>query len=177
MTLRIGEIDYNKDLPKVDLFLCKPDKTTISKITEAHDITYNTKINTVNQLSFKIPTKIEKDRALIHNPHIDAIKTRYIIKMIKNHVTEYFLLTEHSKEASSNGKFIQYTVYSLGYELINQSIRRLQYEGLTLRQMLDDVLSTTLWSVGSIQLAEDKEPTRFFEATSTTVLQAVYDIA
>lgn len=176
--LRIGEIDWNAKLEQADVFLCKPDKTTISKITEAYDITYTTKISIVNQLSFKIPTKIEKDRAFIHNPHIEGIRPRYIIKFIYNEHTEYFVVTEQSKNGSSNGKYIEYSVQGLGYELIDKHHKRIELESAYLNEIANEVLRDTLWKVSYVEpdfVARYKK--RSYEFTSQTALQIIYDLA
>lgn len=176
--LRIGDIDYNKEIPKPHVFLCKPDGTTISKISESYDISLSTKLSVVNQLSFKIPTKIEKDRAFVHNFHIDMLKPRYLIRFVINRKTEYFVLTETSKNLSSNGKYIQYDVYGLGYELIDKTHRRLEMNTKPMREIAEAILENTLWQVDYIDTAfTGKGMNRTFEITSQTALQGVYDLA
>lgn len=162
--------------------------TTISKISEAFDISYVMKLGSVDKLTFRIPTKIEKDRAFIHNPHIDMAKSRYLIKMIVNKKTEYFVITETSKSINQSGKTVTFSVFGLGYELIDKSIRRYEQESANLREHAEalvegdyvkgQLIKATNWKIDYVdEIFTRAGANRTYEVTSKTVLQAVYDLA
>lgn len=162
--------------------------TTISKISEAFDISYIMKLGTVDKLTFRIPTKIEKDRAFIHNHHIDMAKPRYLIKMIVNKVTEYFVITETSKSMNQSGKTVTFTVFGLGYELIDKNIRRYEQESANLREHAEalvegervkgQLIKATNWTIDYVdEMFTRSGSNRTYEVTSKTLLQAVYDLA
>lgn len=162
--------------------------TTISKISEAFDISYVMKLGTVDKLTFRIPVKVEKDRAFIHNHHIDMAKPRYLIKMIVDKKTEYFVITETSKSMNQSGKTVTFSVYGLGYELIDKNIRRYEQESANLREHAEalvegervkgQLIKATNWKIDYVDEMFTRTGTnRTYEVTSKTVLQAIYDLA
>lgn len=177
--MKLGEIDINKKPIKENLFLCKPDKKTIDKLSEAYDISYSTKLGTVNEITFKIPTMLEKDRVPIENPNINNIKHRYLFKLKHGTTTEYFVFNERNK-IYSDDEYIEYHAFSLGYQLADKMIRRYEAISKNIVEMLTDVLKFTNWKVGYVDSAFEiaSNPSlRSHEISSQTVLQAVYEIA
>lgn len=173
--MRLGEI--NKDLKpaKRSLFLCKPDKTTIKKLVEAYDIEYKTQLGTVNEISFKIPTVLDKDRVPITNPNIELIRHRYYFKLVHGHTTEYFIFNERSK-VFSDDEHVEYKAFSLGYELMDKSIRELEFTSKNLTEMVSECLKYTNWKVGYVDSEFDLK-FRGHQIASQTVLQVVYDLS
>lgn len=62
------------------LKLCKPDRTVISPLKEIYGLSLTIRLGAINEISFTIPTKIERQHILIDNPLIDLIKDRYYLK-------------------------------------------------------------------------------------------------
>lgn len=85
----ISQIDLflKPQLPKIQI--CKPDKTIISNLTEAHDIVLKQKIIGTNELSFNVLYNIEKDHELIANPNISLLKNRYLLKFTLGVINNY----------------------------------------------------------------------------------------
>ena len=187
--MKIGEIDYNLKLPKRSLFLCKPNKNIIAKINEAYDIQYYTKLSTVNELSFKIPTIIIKDDVTMDNPNIERIKHRYIFKYVVGGVTEYFLFNESSK-VYGDDEYIEYRALSLGVQLSDKNVREFEHFGNlyeVAKAMLDSVYEEHTkapierWqvlpqNVDSYFTSSDQAD-RKYTVGSMSLLEAIYDIA
>lgn len=174
--MKLGEIDLSKKPLKPNLFLCKPDKKTIKKLSEAYDISYLTQLGTVNEITFRIPTIIEKDNVAISNPNIQNIRHRYLFKLVLGKSVEYFIFNERSKTFSDSEEYIEYKAYSLGYELIDKNIRELKFESKNLSEMIEEVLTYTNWKLNYVDSEFDLKY-RSHEISSQTVLQVVYDLA
>lgn len=185
--MKIGEIDYNLKLPKKSLFLCKPNKSIIAKINEAYDVQYYTKLSTVNELSFKIPTIIIKDDVPMDNPSIEAIKHRYIFKYVIGGIAEYFLFNESNKSYGDED-FIEYKAFSLGVQLSDKNIREYEQIG-NLKEVADGVLDDVYgsleevpikrWTVGYVDSYFTTSDTakRKYTVASMSILEVMYDIA
>lgn len=173
--MRLGEIDRNRKPIKPNLFLCRPDKKTIKKLSEAYDITYVTQLGVVNELTFKIPTIVEKDRIPIENPSIESIRHRYFFKLTFGSSVEYFIFNEDNR-VFSDDEYVEYKGLSLGYELMDKSIRELEFVSKNLTEMLHDVLRFTNWKVGYVDSEFDLK-FRSHSIASQNVLQVVYDLS
>ncbi|MFJ7915860.1 MULTISPECIES: phage tail protein [unclassified Lysinibacillus] len=184
---KIGEIDYDLKLPKKSLFLCKPNKSIIAKINEAYDVQYYTKLSTVNELSFKIPTIIIKDDVPMDNPNIERIKHRYIFKYVVGTKTEYFLFNESNK-VYGDEDYIEYKAYSLGVQLGDKNIR--EYEKIgnlkdVAEGVLDDVYGKLLevpikrWTIGYVDsyFTTSETAERKYNVASMSLLEVIYDMA
>lgn len=179
--IKLGDIDRNLRPLKPNIFLCRPDKKTIGKISEAYDVEYSTKLGAINKLSFKMPILLEKDRVLIRNPNIEKIKHRYLFKIKLGASIEYFVFYDESKNYGDNEEYIQYEAYSLGFQLADKMIRRYEEDSVSLREIVTEFLKYTNWKIGYIdsvfEIAPDNRVKRSFEVYSQTVLQSLYDVA
>lgn len=172
---KLGEIDYSLEIPKYEISLHKPNKDIVNWIGEAFDIVYNEKANAINELSFKIPTKLEVDHAIVNNPHIDEIKHRYLFKLKRGRFFEYFLFLNENKNHESFD-YVDYKAYSLGIELADKPIRKLSLESAKLDEMASELLKDTLWRVGYIDsefLMKGKD--RSFELLTGQALQGLFE--
>lgn len=185
--MKIGEIDYNLKLPKKSIFLCKPNRTIIAKISEAYDIQYYTKLGTVNELSFKIPTIIVKDNVPMDNPNIERIKHRYIFKLVVGEKVEHFLFNESNKVYGEED-YIEYRAYSLGTQLSDKHMREFEKIG-TLKEVVEGVLDDVYgslqetpikrWTVGYVDsyFTTSETAKRKYTVSSMSLLEVIYDIA
>lgn len=184
---KIGEIDYDLKLPKKSLFLCKPNKSIIAKINEAYDVQYYTKLSTVNELSFKIPTIIIKDDVPMDNPNIERIKHRYIFKYVVGGIVEYFLFNESNKVYGEED-YIEYKAYSLGVQLSDKNIREFEKIGNlkeVAESVLDDIYGSLLevpikrWTIGYVDsyFTTSETAKRKYTVSSMSILEVIYDIA
>ena len=185
--MKIGDIDYNKEMPKKSLFLCKPNKSIIAKVKEAYDIQYYTKLSTINELSFKIPTIIIKDEIPMDNPNIERIRHRYIFKLVINGKTEYFLFNESNK-VYSDEDYVEYKAYSLGVQLGDKNIRTFEATG-NLQEITNKLLDSTYnevsvvpiqrWRVGIVDayFVTSSLAVRSYEVSSMSMLEVIYNLA
>lgn len=173
--LKLGEIDLDLKPMQRDLFLCRPDKTTILSLKDINGLKYNMKLGVVDELSFTIPTQVERNHELIDNPLIEKIKHRYLFKLIFRSVTTYFVFNERNK-TYGDSESISYRAYGLGYELADKDIRDYEAKSKLLNEMLYDILSESSWKVGYVD-GYFNTKYRSHEISSSTVLQAVYDLA
>lgn len=174
--VRLGEIDLNKVPSTPKLFLCRPDKTVIRPLNDINGITLSTKLGKINEINFSIPAKVERKHTLIENPLIDEIKHRYIIKLVYNNITEYFIHFEQNKKSSDSGKSISYKSFGLGYLLADKDIRSYEATSKSLTQIASDILSESTWKVNYVD-ADFDVVYRSHEIPNATVLQAIYEIA
>lgn len=174
---KLGEIDYSLEAPKYEIGLYKPNKEIVNWISEAYDIVYNEKANAINELSFKIPSKVELDHVLIDNPHIEQIKHRYLFKLKRDRFFEYFLFLNENK-SHDRFDYVEYKAFSLGIELSDKPIRKLELESAKLDVMVKELLEDTLWSIGYIDeefLMKGKD--RSFELLSGQALQGLFEVS
>lgn len=174
--LRLGEIDLTKAPVKPSFYLCKPDKTVIRPLKDIYNKRLSVRLGKVNEINFTVPTMIERNHKLVENPLIDEIKHRYVIKLVFNGVTEYFIHFEQNKEMSENEESVSYKAYGLGYQLADKQIR--DYEAISqgLSKIAADILSETTWKVNYVDADFDTK-LRSHEIANMTVLQAIYELA
>lgn len=175
--MKLGEVDYNLKPVDARIFLCRPDKKTIARISEAYDINYSTKVSVLNELSFKIPTVLMEDGVPVDNTNIDKIKNRYLFKLKYGNITEYFLMNESSKSYSDD-EYISYTALSLGVQLSDKNIRQFEVVSKTLSQITTEILSSvnTKWKIGYVD-SYFEEIYRSYEVASNNILEIIYDLA
>ena len=173
---RLGEIDLKRKHEKARLFLCKPNRKPFKSLVDIYDTQYNVNLGKVNEIVFTIPSQIERNHQLIDNPLIDDIRHRYIIKVIYNNITEYFIHFEQNKKFSDSDESITYTSYSTGYMLADKEIRGYLAESKNLTYIATDLLRETNWAVGYVDADFDLKA-RQHEISSQNVLQAIYELA
>ena len=161
---------------KVNLFLCKPNKQKISKLVDIYGTNLVTKEGVVNELMFSIPSFVEINRELVKNPLIDKIKGYYLVYLEFDDIKEYFVFLNENKNLSTDGEYIDYTLYSLGYLLNNKTIREYNEISLTLHDHVSNFLSDTDWTIDYID-ADFELMYRSFDISTGTALQAIYDVA
>lgn len=174
--MKLGEIDINLKPHDIKLFLCKPDRTVIYPLKDIYGANFSEKLGQISELSFTIPTMIERNHELINNPLIDKIKPRYLVKLEYNNVTEYLVFLEENKTYSKNDESIDYMLYGEGYLLADKHIREHEFVSENLTYMISAVLETSVWTVGYVDGYIDTL-FRSHNITSQTALQSVLEIA
>lgn len=174
--LKLGEIDINLSPIKPKFYLCKPDKTVIRPLKDIYNRRLSLKLGIVNEVTFTSPAMVDRNHHLVENPLITLIKHRYIIKVIFNGVTDYFIHFEQDKEMSDNGEMVSYKSYGLGYKLADRQIRDYKTDPKGLSHIAGDILSETRWKVNYVDADFDTK-LRQYEIPNSNVLQALYDVA
>lgn len=169
-------VDESLEIKELDLFIAKPDRTIIGKLSEAYKQRLNPKLEAVSELTFNLPYKVERKRKLVSNPNIDKIKERYLIKAVYDGKTEWFLIKEIFKESDDNGDVLRVYSFSLGIELGDKLVRLIDERSKDIKDMTDLALAETKWRRGHI----DNELLglfRQFDIDESTVLAFIYEIA
>jgi len=172
-------IDLQKQKERPKLWLCKPNlkRTIIAPLTDVYNLQLNTRINSLSELSFDIPIKIERNHELINNPILEKFKGLYYVKLKKeNGQIEYFISSKHNGTISDDGIHKSFHLYSLGHQLNDKIIRNYEEDAKTLTQHALQFLSKTNWSLGGVD-AEFDLKYRTMSISSATVLQCLYDLA
>ena len=170
------EIDYNKKPIKPKLFIAKPNRTIIGKISEAYNIKQRIKLTSVNELEFDIPYDIDINHELVKNDNIEKIKERYCINIKLGHKTEWYIINKIEDRMEEDKVYRKIYAFSLPYELSDKFIKTLTLESKNAKDALNEVLSSTLWNIGYLD-ADFELTYRDFEFTSISVLDAIYQIA
>ncbi len=164
--MEFPQIDLSQiEKPEISLFLCKPDRTIIAKLSEAYDINLNIKALQINELNFKLPLKIDYNNELINNPNIELIKYRYLIKVVlnnpgtSNNYIEYFLITTPISESGEQIDNKSFTCLSLINELAYRNISNYEVNSFTLEEIfnggydpvqkryINGILTGTNWTI------------------------------
>lgn len=171
-------IDQTKEKISPELWVAKPNREPIGRLFEAEshaklDVFYGK----VNELSFTLPYQIENSSyELIDNPNIKKTKARYLIKMILGHKIEWFIINEFSDDMNEESDSKPIHAYSLAHELNDKLIRNYSVESYSPTQVLEDILKSSVWEIGDIDiLFQDRK--RSFEETEITALDMVFKVA
>lgn len=163
MLFDLGSTDYSN--LKINLFLCKPDRTIIAKLNEAYDINLNLKAFQLNELEFKLPLEIDYNMNLERNINIDKVKIYYLIKMVvenpsaNNEYIEYYQITRPLSSSAEDAMYKGFYCLSLQNELAGRVISHYNPTSFTLEQIFEGaydsvsnrffagVLNNTNWEV------------------------------
>src|SRR5690606_34989201 len=143
-------LQYDIKKPKPKIYLCNNDMITLSELSESvYDVHLNLKLMNLNELSFKMPFKIEDiTYRLVKNSDIDKTKLKYLIKFVYQQYVEYFTIlpTELESTEERDSKIIYCS--SLSEELSEILLRGFSTsEPVTLEELMLDILSKlTKWT-------------------------------
>ena len=162
---------------KPSFWLCRPNKKRIAKLKDIYNENLSTKENALHELSFTIPTEVERNHELIPNPLLELLRGYYLVEMKRNDKIEYFVLTNDSGTLSKDGVEKSFTLYSYAHKLAKKFVRNyIPEQPQTLSKYVTDFLSETSWSVGSVNVDFDLKY-RTHEVSTSSVLQCLFDIA
>jgi hypothetical protein len=189
--MALGDIDLTLPARNVELFLAKPNREIVAKLTEAYNKKLLLKLGNINEITFTIPYDVDKNKKLTINPHMNLLRERYLIKAVFSGKVEWYKII-NIVNAMSEGDSMDVTCYLLPYELSDKNIKVFQEDALSLDQVMnggtivdpdsgtsyqiDGLLDETLWTLGYVD-AEIAYKYRGYSFTSTTVLDAVFKVA
>ncbi|MBG9776209.1 hypothetical protein ABD71_25170 [Brevibacillus laterosporus] len=174
--MQMGKIDFDKKPIQPQIFLAKPNRKIIAKLTEAHNIVFTSRLGSLNELTFDIPYEREVHHQNKRNPNIDHLRHRFLLKFVKGNYEEWFIIDVPTGSMNEKGDVKQIHAFSLGYELTDKNVREYKEISVYASAVLLDALRGTIWNIGYVD-AEFDLKFRSFEITSTTVLDFVYEIA
>jgi len=173
--MALGEIDYSLKPQELELFLAKPDRTIIAKLTEAFEKKQSFKLGGLNEITFSLPLVIDVNHELVRNKHVDTAKVRYLVKAKLGDITEWYRIEKINDDGAETEKKI-YTLYSLGIELSDKQIRGYSETSINAEEALLDALSGTIWNTGYID-SDFLVKYRTFEIPQKSALDFVNQIA
>ncbi|MGG3920346.1 phage tail spike protein [Geobacillus thermodenitrificans] len=172
-----GEINYDLKPKRPDIFLAKPDRTIIGKLNNfIYNVNHKFTLGSLNEISFDVPYDIEDTitHEKIRNPHIDNFFERYLLKVLLDDQEEWFIINEISDKMDEHD-IKQVHAFSLGYELSDKLIAEYEVVSYSILEVMNDVLNTTVWSVGIIDPIFDTKR-RSFDVTEQTLLDFVFEV-
>ncbi|WJJ55281.1 hypothetical protein QB910_000037 [Dabrowskivirus KKP3916] len=191
----LGGIDMSIPLEYPVYYIVKPDGTTVAKLKDSLNITLDQKLGNTNQIQFDVPYQIFRNGQSIRNPVIDLIRERYMLKLVFNGKTEWYIIEEVDDKmadtTSDSGDVKTVIAYSRNYELSNKLIMNFDAEGINLTTavmggqvtdsngdivMWDGALANTLWGLGYVDDGFD-EVYYTFKESNTTALDLIFKIA
>ncbi|GEM_PF-3536418 len=172
----LGEIDAGRRPAVPRLFLARPDRTIVSKLSEAYSVQLSVKLLAVNELSFRVPYELEVNHRLERNHNVALLREHYYVQVRFGSSVEWYRIQTIQDVMEEEAAYKEVSAYALEYELADKLIRGYGVESVHARQVLQDVLSGTLWQLGSLD-ADFELTYRAFDFSQTTVLDAVYQVA
>ncbi|MGM7720484.1 phage tail spike protein [Metabacillus sp. Hm71] len=177
--LRKAELSIKPSEMKIQL--AKPSGTQIGikikNIVDFSNPSLKLSLGTLNEISFTIPYKVERNHILVDNEIVNIIRNRYLLKVKWSNVTEWFIINELSDSVDGSSEGLTVHAFSLGHELADKLISQLSNDTpVTPQTILTDALSSTNWSIGTIdERIVNKH--RSFDVSETTVLDFLSTIA
>ncbi|MBE7896275.1 hypothetical protein G7L40_19755 [Paenibacillus polymyxa] len=171
----LGEIDYNLKPIQPQYFLCRPDRTEISKISEAFNDKISTTWHDINELELSIPFYIDVNHRLIPNKNIDLIRERYLIKVVSGNNVDWYYIKSIEDSSSDESDIRTLNCISTAGLLVGFAIRGLTVESYHAEQILNEILAPTTWKIDYID-ADFKLTYRAFDFSSTNVLDAILTV-
>ncbi len=172
----LGEIQYDKRPVVPQLFLARPDKSIISKLSEAYALQLSVKLLAVNEMSFRLPYELEINHQLVRNHNIGLLREHYYIQVKWGAMTQWYRIASLRRVMEEGEDHMEVSAYSLEYELTDKLVRGYNVESYHARQVLNDLLSNTIWQIEYID-ADFELTYRAFEFSQNTVLDAIYKVA
>jgi len=172
----LGDIDWQRKPDKPQYFIAKPNREIIAKLSEAYDDHIRRKLNDVDELELSVPYKLDVNHLWIDNRNIELLKERYLIKVVRQNQTEWFMINEIIESVGTDKDSKTIKCYSAAHELTDKAIRMYEAESYHAEQVLTDLLKNTIWSIDYLD-ADFKLTYRAFEFPNTNVLSAVLSVA
>ncbi|PAD70740.1 hypothetical protein CHH83_02735 [Bacillus sp. 7586-K] len=177
----LRSVDLNLKPSKMSIAIAKPSGrkigTKIGKIKDFSNPSLKLSLGRLNEISFTVPYKVERRHKLVDNKIIDKLKNRYLLYVKWNNVSEWFIINEISDSVDDGSEGLSVHAFSLGHELADKLISQISNEEpVTPRKILTTALSSTNWSVGTID-ERIINKYRSFDVTETTVLDFLSTIA
>ncbi|MDP9675164.1 phage minor structural protein [Paenibacillus jamilae] len=171
----LGEIDYNLKPIQPQYFLCRPDRTIISKISEAFNDKISTTWHDINELELSIPFYIDVNHRLVPNKNIGLIRERYLIKVVSGNNVDWYYIKSIEDSSSDESDIRTLNCISTAGLLVGFAIRGLTVESYHAEQILNEILAPTTWKIDYID-ADFKLTYRAFDFSSTNVLDAILTV-
>ena len=130
------ELDLNKEVQDLRLFLALPNRTIIAELHEAYNKDQTIKLGSLNEITFKLPYEMDIHHEFVRNRNIDKIRRRFLIKAQSGIKFEWYIIDEINDNTDDNSKEVH--AFSLGYELTDKKVIRYECTSYNATQVLHD---------------------------------------
>ncbi|MCG8499570.1 MAG: phage tail protein, partial [Firmicutes bacterium] len=165
----LGEINKKLAPYHPSIYLAKPDRTIICKLSEAYNINIIQNLNGIHEISLEIPYQISRHNKNVRNKHVDLLRGHYLLKVD----ADWFVISNN--QSSSSKESMQIEAKLLPYQLRRKTIFSLAEEK-NATEILNICLADTPWSVAYVD-ADFALQLRKFEVNEKTKLEFLFDIA
>lgn len=176
MNYQLFDIKNSYNRPK--FWLARPNKRIVTRMKELDDIvSLRLVLGQLSEVSGELPTVLIRNDKTVKNPHIKHFKNKYLLKMEFMDKVEWFVIENVGSNASSESDSIPFTSYNMAYNLTGNKLYNDKYEGKTLKEVVDDMLMYTSWSVGKVSTKIGGKIRTFDEfSANTSVIEAIEEI-
>ncbi|RJE90651.1 hypothetical protein D3P07_00640 [Paenibacillus sp. 1011MAR3C5] len=176
MLSQLGTLDLSLKPARPRLFLAKPNREIIAKLSEVSGIKREVSLTELSTLSFQLPYYVDQNNELVRNRNVDLLRERYHLKVVTEHATDWYIITKVNESTGDRGDSKSVQCIHLPQELNDKIIGGYKKDSRNARQVLEDVLSlTTSWSIGYMD-ADYELSYRSWEFPDNTLLDAVFTI-
>lgn len=176
----LRDVNLNLKPSEMRIKLAKPGSTTIgieiANIKHFSKPSLKLSLGRLNEVSFDVPYKIEKNHQLIDNPIIDRLHVKFLLRVQWSNVEEWFIINELNDNLDGSSEGVSVHAFSLGHELTHTFVTNLEETSVSPTEILDNALSETNWSAGTVD-TKIIDKRRSFEVSETTVLDFITTIA
>lgn len=176
MNYQLFDIKNSYNRPK--FWLSRPNKRIVTRMKELDDIvSLRLVLGQLSEVSGELPTVLIRNDKTVKNPHIKHFKNKYLLKMEFMDKVEWFVIENVGSNASSESDSIPFTAYNMAYNLTGNKLYNDKYEGKTIKEVVDDMLMYTSWSVGKVSTKIGGKIRTFDEfSANTSVIEAIEEI-
>lgn len=165
----LGDISKTPKTYRPNIYLAKPNKTIISKLTEAYNINVDMNLNGIHEVSFKIPYTVMSYGKKVKNKNAEIIKAHYLLKVDN----EWFVISTISR--CSHDEIILVDGKLLPYQLRGKTIFNFNDEK-NATEAINECLANTSWSVDYVD-ADFNLTKKSYDIDDKTKLDFLFEIA
>ncbi|WP_175491773.1 phage tail spike protein [Paenibacillus sophorae] len=156
--------------------MTRPNREIISKLSEAYNVSIETKINDVYTLTFSLPFYIDINHRLERNKNVDLLREKYWVKVVLGSKIEWFIINEINNTVGNDSESKTVKCFAGYHELTNRNIEEYSVESYNAEQVLTDVLAPSLWTIDYLD-ADFKLTYRAFDFPENNILDCVFSVA
>jgi len=172
----LGDIDFLKKPIEPQLFLTKPNRFVIDKISDAYGIQLDRNINAVDTLKFKVPYYRSENNRLVYNRYVDKLRELYHIRLNFGSSDFWFIITKITETSTENEEYKEIECNALPFELSYRNIKSYIAESKGAIYVLEEILADTRWVLDNVD-PDFELSKRTFEFQDNTLLDCIYQVA
>lgn len=137
------------------LTLMKPNREPIGELFEVYNTNLDLFISDIPLLSFNLPYVISVRHSLTKNTHTIKLKEKMQIELVHKGIHEIFIVEKITKVHSDDGDEFKVECSGLGKQLSRRLLNSYTATSKNARQLLNDGLLNTNWTIGYIDAKYD----------------------